>query len=161
MSIESRIHPLEEVFDMTAGEYFENKQEYDEVLQSELPSTIINTSKLAVQQEIIKDEEDTNIDNNIDNIYNKALAAFNQQTEMVEVVDPRYAARTAEVAANYLNIALNAMAIKSKVKNDRYRRSSSGFIPYTNGPKTVNNNLIVADRNDILKMMKQDKDKEE
>lgn len=152
-----RVHPLEEVLEIAPGEYFESKKEYEDVLDAQLPSNVMDAVSLAQpQQEVVKDEEDVAIDKNIDTVYDKALSAFNQQTEMVEIVDPRYAARTAEVAANYLNIALNAMAVKSKVKGERHRRGGSGFIPYANGAKTVNNNLIVADRNSILRMMMQD-----
>lgn len=153
----SRVHPLEDVLEISPGEYFESKKEIDDVLNVELPTTISNALP-AIQQEIVKDEEDIEIDTKIDTVYDKALSAFNQQTEMVEIVDPRYSARTAEVAANYLNIALNAMAVKSKVKGERHRRGSQGFVPYANGAKTVNNNLIVADRNSILKMMKVDEE---
>lgn len=150
-----RTHPLESVLNIEEGEFFNNKEKFESIMSETLPS-IVAPSEIAPIEAPPKDEEDITIDKNIDIVYDKALSAFNTQTEMVEIVDPRYSARTAEVAANYLNIALNAMAVKSKVKGERIRRGQSGFTPYANGAKTVNNQLIVADRNSILRMMMQD-----
>lgn len=150
-----RTHPLETVLNIEEGEFFSNKEKFEETMSETLPAMVAPAEVVPVEAPP-KDEEDIAIDKNIDTVYDKALSAFNTQTEMVEIVDPRYSARTAEVAANYLNIALNAMAVKSKVKGERVRRGQAGFVPYANGAKTVNNQLIVADRNDILKMMMQD-----
>lgn len=150
-----RTHPLETVLNIEEGEFFNNKEKFEETMSETLPA-MVAPSELVPVEAPPKDEEDIAIDKNIDIVYDKALSAFNVQTEMVEIVDPRYSARTAEVAANYLNIALNAMAVKSKVKGERARRGQAGFVPYANGAKTVNNNLIVADRNSILRMMMQD-----
>ncbi|MEM4260500.1 MAG: hypothetical protein QXG00_04645 [Candidatus Woesearchaeota archaeon] len=152
-----KTHPLETILNIEEGEFFNNKEKFEETMSETLPTIVAPTEVVHVESPP-KDEEDIAIDKNIDTVYDKALTAFNSQTEMVEIVDPRYAARTAEVAATYLNIALNAMAVKSKVKSERARRGQAGFVPYANsaGAKTINNNLIVADRNDILKMMIQD-----
>ena len=79
--------------------------------------------------------------------------AFNTQTAYLEVIEPRYAARNAEVAANYLNIALNAANSRAKVKRERKR--AGAFVPFSGGNKTTNN-LIVADRNELLKMIQVD-----
>lgn len=107
----------------------------------------------------VKDADDIDVEKKIDTIYDAAIAAFNEQTAYMEVIEPRYAARNAEVAANYLSIALQAANSKAKNKNDR-KRSNAQFIPYSNGGKTTNN-LIVANREDILKMINVDgKDRE-
>lgn len=156
----SRQHPLEQVFNLETGEYFDalNNQEDKEFIPAELnpeanlPAT---TTPPETPPPDHKDEDDKEIDANITQVYDKAIQAFEQQAEMIEIVDPRYAARTAEVAATYLNIALNAMAVKSRTKSDRVKRNQA-FVPYANGPKTVNNNLIVADRNSILKALRTD-----
>ena len=98
-----------------------------------------------------KDADDILVEKRIDEIYDVAMETFNNQTAMLEIVEPRYAARNAEVAANYLNIALAAVNSRAKVKSDR-KKTNQGFVPYNNGGKTTNN-LIVASRNDILRMM--------
>jgi len=155
----SRQHPLEQVFNLETGEYFDalNNQEHNELVPTEInsESNLPATTQQTEPPPDHKDEEDKQIDENITQVYDKAIQAFEQQAEMIEIVDPRYAARTAEVAATYLNIALNAMAVKSRTKSDRIKRNQA-FVPYNNGPKTVNNNLIVADRNSILKALRTD-----
>jgi hypothetical protein len=95
-----------------------------------------------------KDAEDIEIDEKIDTVYTAAIDAFNNQTAYMEVIEPRYAARNAEVAANYLNIALNAASVRAKVKGDR--KKTAQFVPFTNN-KT--NGAVVASREDIMKML--------
>lgn len=152
----SRQHPLEQVFNLETGEYFDalNNQDSREIVPIESNLPVTGNAPVTPPPDH-KDEDDKEIDANITQVYDKAIQAFEQQAEMIEIVDPRYAARTAEVAASYLNIALNAMAVKSRTKTDRIKRNQA-FDPSANGAKTVNNNLIVADRNSILKALRTD-----
>jgi hypothetical protein len=98
-----------------------------------------------------KDAEDTEIDGKIDTVYNAAIDAFNNQTAYTEIIEPRYAARNAEVAAQYLNIALNAAATRARVKGDRKRGNT--FVPYTDN-KTKG--VVVCSREDIMKLISVD-----
>jgi hypothetical protein len=96
-----------------------------------------------------KDAEDLDIDKKIDAVYTAAIDTFQQQIGFVEMVDPKFAARNAEVAAQYLNIALGAATAKARIKIDRKRGQQ--FIPYANGKSATN--VIVASREDILNMI--------
>lgn len=94
-------------------------------------------------------------DARIDTIYDTAMSAFITQTQMAQTIDPKFSARSAEVAAQYLNIALNAVQVKTHNKRERFKlkmKNSSGGAPTVNGDIT-NNNIVVADRNDLLKML--------
>ncbi len=97
-----------------------------------------------------KDADDELIEKRIDEVYDTALQAYHNQTAFIEIVDPRFAARNAEVAANYLNIALQAVNSRSRAKTDR-KRANQTFVPYNSKPSTQN--LIFANREDILKMV--------
>lgn len=97
------------------------------------------------------DPEDAAIDAKIDTVYDAAIDAFNTQTQYTQIIEPRYAARNAEVAANYLNIALNAAATRARVKTDRKRANT--FVPYA---QKTQNNVVVASREDIMKMISVD-----
>ena len=99
---------------------------------------------------VVDDEEDKEITGKINEIYDNAMQAYQNQTAYVEIMEPRYAARNAEVAANYLNTALNAVALRARVKNEK-RKASSAFVPYKHGGSAAN--IVVADRNEILRMM--------
>ena len=94
------------------------------------------------------DPEDKENDARIDNVYTAAIDAFNQQTQYQEIIEPRYAARNAEVAANFLTIALNAAATKARVRGDRKKQSAC--VPFTNNKSS---NVVVASREDILRMI--------
>jgi len=141
-------NPLDELFNTAQSE---EVVEYEQVTEGEL-------AEMAEPEKPTKDEEDVEIDAKIDTVYTAAIDAFNQQTAYTEIIEPRYAARNAEVAANYLNIALNAAATRARVKGDRAR--TANFVPYANGSRNTNN-VVVASREEIMKMISVDADVKE
>lgn len=138
-------NPLDELFD-TLPTDLEQADNYS-VLSEEQLSEIVPVEEPTVE----KDEEDKEIDSKIDTVYDAAIEAFNNQTAYMEVIEPRYAARNAEVAANYLNIALNAASVRAKVKGDR--KKNAQFVPFTNNRK---DGAVVASREDIMRMISVD-----
>lgn len=147
-------HPLESVFGMDEGtvdigaEYGMVEQPAGELVQADGPPVDH------------KDEDDVLIEKRIDDVYDNAMQAFQNQTAYMEIIEPRYAARNAEVAANYLNIALAAANSRAKVKTDR-KRANQSFVPFSNQGGKTTNNIIMANREDILRMMTMDSDKKE
>lgn len=144
-------HPLDDVFNIDNSE-MDIEKEY----------AMANVPVQAVPAEApqdVKDEDDILVEKRIDEVYDAAITAFNNQTAYTEIIEPRYAARNAEVAANYLNIALAAANSRAKVKVDR-KRANQSFVPYNPGGKTTNN-IIVANREEILKMITIDNEKKE
>jgi len=144
-------NPLDTLFntppmELSSDDDFD-EEDYDQVTEGELAELQSPKSSPEV------DEEDKEIDEKIDAVYDKALEAFESQTAMVEILEPRYAARNAEVAATYLNIALNAASTRARVKGDR--KKAAAFVPFTGqGPNP--NNVVVASREEILKMISVD-----
>ena len=147
-------HPLAETFDLAEGDTFNS----DPLEGTDLtnidrdPYAAVPASAVAKPYE--DDAEDKEINGKIDEIYGAAMEAYQNQTAFVEILEPRYAARNAEVAANYLNTALNAVSLKAKVKNEKRKVGQAGFIPYAN---QTTNNVVVADRNQLLRMMAEGK----
>jgi hypothetical protein len=140
-------HPLDSVFNMREDE-LDIEQQYS---MTEVPvsATPVAPTEAPVD---LKDEDDKLIEQRIDEVYDSAIAAFQNQSAYLEVIEPRFAARNAEVAANYLNIALAAANSRAKVKTDR-KRANAPFVPFNNnGGKTVNN-MIVASREEMLRMI--------
>ena len=140
-------NPLDELFEVDGGD--RELAQYDEITEDQLPAV--------PEQAQPKDEEDVEVDRKIDEVYDHALTTFQNQMAYTEIVEPRYAARNAEVAATYLNIALNAAATRARVKGDRKRMNQ--FIPGM-GNK-VTNNTIVATREEILRMITVDAETKE
>ena len=140
-----KTHPLEEAFGL------ETTYNSDSLEGTDLTAIEDDQYAIVPQQTtpVEDDEEDKKINAKIDNIYDAAMEAYDNQTAFVEILEPRYAARNAEVAANYLNTALNAVALRAKVKNEK-RKSGAGFVPYASN---TTNNVVVADRNQLLRMM--------
>jgi hypothetical protein len=142
-------HPLESVFGLEEGL---TDIEHDYAVAESAGGELATVEGPPAD---IKDEDDIIIEQRIDEVYTMAIETFQQQTSYMAVIEPRYAARNAEVAASYLNIALAAANSRSKVKTDR-KRANQVFIPH--GGKTTNN-LVIANREDILKMITIDEEK--
>lgn len=141
-------NPLDSVFNLDPGQDdFDIENEYGAVEVQK------NQAVTAEPAPDIKDADDIQIEQKIDEVYEAAITAFNQQNAYTEIIEPRYAARNAEVAANYLSIALNAANSRAKVKTDR-KRANQAFVPYTNSKSTTN--VLVASREEILKMISVD-----
>ena len=127
-------HPLEKVFGIEAG-------------TTMLP-TIVRSTELTVVQSY--DEKDKEVEGQFQEVYDAAMGAFETQSQETELVEGKYKARSGEVAVQFLNTALEAARSKSQQKQHKDK-----LVTTVNGsPKTVNNNLIVADRNDILKNLR-------
>lgn len=151
-------HPLESVFGITPGSTKVGLNDNDLITTTEGELNAAQTAVAPSAEPIPEDDEDRDITRKVDEVYNVAMDAFQSQTAYTEIIEPRYAARNAEVAANYLKIALDAVAVKARTKEGK--RRGQQFVPYQNGSKTTNN-IVVADRNQILSMIAVDADYKE
>ena len=145
-------HPLESVFNIQAGTTpmpSAAASVSNEMLDPATGEVVERKTEGVSPEELAKEEriEDLKIDGQIDTIHGQAITAFESQYRLSQEVDPKFAARNAEVAAQYLKIALDAVStrIDSKHKRAKVRLAAN------EGPRSVQNNLIVADRNELLK----------
>lgn len=127
--------PLEDVLNIESGTTLSP-------VQATMPT-------VPVEAPLIPDTEDTAIKEQLQTVFETAMEAYENQQEIASTIDPSKAARNAEVAAQFLKIALDSTSQRStnKANKDRLRA----------GPKqeaeTINNNLIVTDRNSLLKTL--------
>ena len=140
-------HPLEEVLEI--------EQNTTEVIKEKRIIVDDNTDSNEVQSSTIDDIEydskDNEIDNDLQTIINYALDAYDDMNSEMDRIEGRWKARHAEVAVNYLNTALNAVKEKASIKStkDQLRLKANT----ANSPRTLNQNLIVADRNELLRQL--------
>jgi hypothetical protein len=139
-------HPLESVFGMNSGTMTFGLDSSQEVMPYPEPIAPVP---------ITDDAEDEAIAQDISKIFDSAMAAFDNQTELSEIVEPRFAARNAEVANGFLSTALQAVSLKAKIKNEK--RKGQTFAPVTSN---TTNNVISCDRNTLLEMIRNKKDEE-
>lgn len=85
----------------------------------------------------------------LDTIQAAAMQAFYQQQTLSQAVDPKFSARNSEVAAQFLKTALDAVAARAEAKYKRQKMRLAATTPA--GPTHLQQNLIVADRNTLLK----------
>lgn len=145
-------HPLESVFNIQPGTTplsTASATVSNEMLDPATGEIVARKTEGVTSDEIAKEEriEDLKIDGQIDAIHGAAMSAFEAQNRLAQEVDPKFAARNAEVAAQYLKIALDSVGtrVDTKFKRAKIRVDSNA------GPRQVQNNLIVADRNELLK----------
>lgn len=129
-------HPLEEVFDIAPGS---TVVEYKE----SVPTVLVDHVKY--------DDKDEEIEEQFQEVYDKAMDAFDMQQEVSETVEGKYVARNAEVAVQFLSAALNAAKEKSHMKQHKDKLGTATG-QQGEGAKIINNNLFV-DRNDLLKQI--------
>ncbi len=132
-------HPLEEVFDLDPGTTI---VEYKEVVPAE------------VVQMPNYDRKDDEIEEKLEEIYSVAMGQVAAIGDEMDRVEGKYKARVGEVTATMLNVALGAVREKSvlKMHKDKMMPVTKGGA-VGDGSHTVNNNLIVADRNEILRAL--------
>jgi hypothetical protein len=127
-------HPLEDIFDIESGT---TMVEYKEVLPAEVVSMPTYDAK------------DDEIEVKLEEIYTVAMGQVSVISDELERVEGKFKARMGEVTATMLNVALGAVREKSVLKMHKDKLTP---IPGT-ATHTTNNNLIVADRNEILRAL--------
>lgn len=148
--------PLEELFDLDPGSTPTLMANVVSKPIGELidPSTgeVIEQKVDATDAEIAKEEraEDLKLAHQLDVVHASAMAAFENQHALSQQVDPKFSARNSEVAAQYLNIALDSIKTRGKIKYDRQKIA---IAKGNGGVTSTQNNLIIADRNDVLKSL--------
>ena len=103
------------------------------------------------------DEKDKEIEEQMQEIYDAAMDAYDDQMGISEQVEGKYKARNAEVAVQFLSAALSAAKEKRGMKEHKDKL----VVPSKSGGTTINGNQtnIVADRNELLKMMREQDEK--
>ncbi len=122
------LHPLEQVFDIEEN-------------TTVVPYTERKTDLVAHEPYDKKDDE---LEEQLQELYDIALDAFEMQQEESEVIDPKYKARNAEVAVQYLKTALEAVREKRQLKEHKDK-----IVTKQTTGGTVNNNVVVS-HNDLL-----------
>lgn len=102
-------------------------------------------------------EPDKEIRDDIKEVYERAIDAFDDNMEAIETMEPKFKSRAIEVSQGYLSSALEAIKIKQRTKEHADKMTletakvNGGGGTGAQTADTINNNILVADRNDILK----------
>ena len=131
-------HPLEQVFDIEENT---TVVEYKEVKTDLVPYEPY-------------DEKDNELEGQLQDLYDLALEAFENQQDDAETIEPKFKARNAEVAAQYLKTALEAAREKRQMKEHKDK-----IVVKEKSGATTNNNLIVGDHNAFMEMLEDMKKK--
>lgn len=103
------------------------------------------------------DEKDNEIETRLEEIYTLAIGNVSVIADEMDRVEGKYKARIGEVTATMLNVALGAVKQKADLKAHKDKMAIETKSAGT--PHTLNQNLVIANRNDILRALAGDKDK--
>lgn len=152
MSKDTFESPLESVFEITPGTtLLPHKNKRSDFVDTETGeiTKIEEEPEITVGGGITESELEGEAIAQINDVYTKAMEVYDDQAEMIQIIDPKFAARTAEVANQYLSTALTAIKLKTDILNQKRKMKNGKNQVVENN--TTNNNLIVGDRNDILR----------
>lgn len=133
-TIETKEHPLEKLLNLPIG----------------------STEVVVVEHktELVKHEDydikDAEIEEDYQQIYDKAISGHELLEEQIESSEGKYAARIGEVSAQHLSIALNAAAAKAKLKEHKDKIKAR---EKTTGPKVQNNTVVVTSTTELVRML--------
>jgi hypothetical protein len=98
------------------------------------------------------DEKDDEVEELYENIHDAAMQTHERILDDIEDMEPKYAARNYEVAANFLNIALSAADKKGKLKEhkDKLQTKSQPAAP-TIG--SITNQSVTINTTDLIKQL--------
>ncbi len=123
----------------------------EEIFKIEEHSTIVPYKE--VKTELVPyepfDEKDKELEEQLQDLYDIALEAFEDQQSESDMMEPKFRARNAEVAVQYLKTALEAVQSKTNLKQ---HKDNITIKQKTGG--TVNNNVVLADRNAIIRALR-------
>ena len=133
----------------------------EDALGIEPCSTVVEYQEF-IPAEIVEmpnyDEKDNEIEGKLEEIYTLAIGNVSAISDEMDRVEGKYKARIGEVTATMLNVALGAVKQKADLKAHKDKLSLDKASSKT--PHTLNQNLVVADRNDILRALMGDKNKD-
>lgn len=133
-------HPMESIFDLDPGSTEIVDYRVDE------------PHPIPINPEY--DTKDDDIEAQIQNVHDVALVAFQQQMEFAQLGDPKFAARSMEVATQLLNTGLAALKERAAIKihKDKLAKEKGRQLTPTN---ITNNTLVVGSRSEILKKLRE------
>lgn len=127
----------------------------EEFLGIEANSTLLTHTERVKEDGVVSilyDDKDCEIEEQISEIQREALDAHDALREKMDRdTDPKYLARLGEVDNQYLGTALNAIAMKAKIKAEKDKLLNKKNNP--GGPNKVVNNTVIMDRNEMLRNM--------
>ena len=133
----------------------------EDALGIEPCSTVVEYQEF-IPAEIVEmpnyDEKDKEIEGKLEEIYTLAIGNVSAISDEMDRVEGKYKARIGEVTATMLNVALGAVKQKADLKAHKDKMTVDSKSAGT--PHTLNQNLVVADRNEILRALMGDKSKD-
>lgn len=130
-------HPLEEFFGIEPGT--------TEVVKYEQKTELVKSEDY--------DAKDNELEENFQDIQDKAMGAYETLAESIEDIEPKYASRAYEVANQLLNTALAAADRKADLK----KHKDKVVIAQSKSAGKVSNNTIIIDTNALIEQIRKAK----
>ncbi len=135
--IETTKHPLEDFFNIAPNS--------TEIVKVERKAELVEYEKY--------DNKDKELEEDFQEVYDKAMEGFEVLQDQVNEIDPKYVARVSEVAIQHLNTALNAASKKAELKQTKDKLEIAKTKAATGS--LVQNNTLIVDRNVLVRHLRE------
>lgn len=147
---------------MSNQQFNDDFDDFEEYLDNHPLDSFFNAKKHDMEQLVeqphamceIYDDKDYSLDNELSNLSTLAQKTFEEQKKIAMRVEPKFRAELLGVANNLLAISLQAISKKADIKSKKdaiVARSKRQTLQIGNSENT---NIIIADRNELLKARK-------
>lgn len=100
------------------------------------------------------DTKDVEIEEQVQEIFNESMQGYRTLESFLDAIEPKYRARMAEVALQYLKTGLDAANSKAKQKENKDKIDLKQLISNNTGSKNTTNVIVTADRNEFLRELR-------
>lgn len=144
VEVKKGAHALEKWLDIEEGTTEQQKVKYN----------------FPTKQSDYYDKKDREIERQAHEVFEEAMTGYQNLDKIIENMEPKYRARMAEVALQYLKTALDAADHKSKQKESIEKLSIQKEKATRSGSGGGNTQVFIGDRNDLLKQIRNAQDEE-
>lgn len=107
-----------------------------------------------VVEHVLYDDKDKEVEERIEEVYTSAMDLIRINSDKLETADGKAVACITESTAALLNVALSAAREKRELKRHKDKMTTAPAGGVGGVGNTVNNNILVTTRNDIMKMIR-------
>lgn len=122
-----------------------------------IPPTEIDSPEYETKDIVVHDDydsKDREIEEQTQEVFNKAMQGYTTLESLLSGIEPKYRARMAEVALDYLKTGLAATDSRAKQKESIEKQKISKDKIALNASTQSNDKVFFGDRNDFVKMVK-------
>lgn len=100
------------------------------------------------------DKKDSEIEKQMQEVFIQSMEGYRNLENLLDAIEPKYRARMAEVALQYLKTSLDAANSKGKLKEGKDKLDLRQALSANKGGNNTTNVILSANRNELLRELR-------